>query len=102
MPDDLARDSVIHSWPACRDALVSLLDENPLPAWIASPSSTTTVVLGTDDPRAPATHVLDWTHDLMNVVVLQGDPLLPITHPAKPAELVVGWRCGRKLRRLVG
>ncbi len=91
-PSELARESVNHSWPAYRDALVSLLDENPLPSWISHPTSVTTVVLATDDPRAPAGDVLRWPHECVRVVELRGDHLLPVTEPDALAKIIIETR----------
>lgn len=88
-PSELARESVNHSWPAYRDAVVSLLDENPLPSWISQPTSVTTVVLATDDSRAPAGDVLRWPHECVQVLELPGDHLLPITQPDVLAKLII-------------
>jgi len=75
-------------WPAYRDALGALLDDNPLPAWISSPGRPTTVVLGDEDREAPARDVLDFPHDTVNVVQLQGDHLTPLTNASAVAQVI--------------
>ena len=81
VPTDVARDCVQHSWPACRDALDTLLEHNPLPAWISAPGRPTTVVLSDEDREAPACDVLDFPHDAVDVVQLRGDHLIALSRP---------------------
>ncbi len=88
LPDGVARDGVQHSWPAYRDALGALLDDNPLPAWISSPERPTTVMLGDEDREAPARDVLDFPHHTVNVVQLQGDHLTPLTNASAVAQVI--------------
>jgi pimeloyl-ACP methyl ester carboxylesterase len=88
VPEAVARDGVEHSWPAYRDALMTLLDANPLPAAIAEPIRPTTVVLGIDDEQTPAGNVLAWPHERVGVVRLPGDHLLPLRRPIELAELI--------------
>lgn len=88
LPNGVARDGVQHSWPAYRDALYALLDDNPLPAWISSPGRPTTVVLSDQDREAPARDVLDFPHDTVNVVQLQSDHLTPLTNAYALAQVI--------------
>jgi len=82
LPERVARDGVQHTWPAYRDALVALLDDNPLPAAIATPPRPTTVLVGDRDPETPAQDVLDWPHERVEIVeVANADHLLPLRHP---------------------
>lgn len=81
VPEEIARDSVQHSWPAYRDALAAMLTENPIPDWISAPAKPTRIVLADADSRTPAEDVLDHAHDLVDVVVIQGDHLIPIRRP---------------------
>ena len=84
LPERVARDGVQHTWPAYRDALGALLDDNPLPSAIADPPIPTTVVLGDADPETPARDVLDWPHEQVEVVEVAGaDHLLPLRHPGE-------------------
>lgn len=89
LPEQVARDSVQHTWPAYRDALMLLLEENPLPAAIVTPFRPTTVVVGDEDTETPARDVLDWPHDKVEVIVVPGgDHLLPLRHPRAVARAV--------------
>ena len=49
----VARDAVRYVWPASRDALTSLLEDSPLPAWLADPPLPTTVVIAGNDQTVP-------------------------------------------------
>lgn len=88
LPEDVARDSVRHSWPAYRDALLTLLEDNPLPAAIARPSRPTTVVVSDNDLQAPAKDVTAWPHDAIELIELHGDHLVPLRHPQLLARLI--------------
>lgn len=88
LPEEVARDSVQHSWPAYRDALMTLLEANPLPQAIADPSRPTTVVVSDADEEAPAQDVTDWPHDAVELVELVGDHLVPLRHPQPLADLI--------------
>lgn len=81
LPTRVARDGVQHSWPAYRDTLLALLEDNPLPAAVEHPPAPTTVVVGDADPETPASDVLDWPHERVEVIEVEGgDHLLPIRH----------------------
>jgi hypothetical protein len=54
IPRDAVRYVVRYVWPAYRDVLTSLLEDGPLPAWLAAPSLPTTVVIAVDDQTVPA------------------------------------------------
>jgi pimeloyl-ACP methyl ester carboxylesterase len=89
VPERVARDSVQHTWPAYRDALMALLDDNPLPAAIGQPRAPTTVLLGDADSETPAEDVLDWPHEQVGVVVVEGtDHLLPLRRPAAVVDAI--------------
>lgn len=81
VPDRVALDSVQHSWPAYRDVVKTLLDDNPLPDAIERPRAPTTVIVGTADVQAPADDVLDWPHDAVHVIAVNADHLLPLRAP---------------------
>lgn len=81
LPERVARDAVQHTWPSYRDALIALLDDNPLPEAIEHPRLPTTVVVGDRDPETPAEDVLTWPHEHVEVVLVEsGDHLLPLRH----------------------
>jgi pimeloyl-ACP methyl ester carboxylesterase len=89
IPAAVVRDSVQHSWPAYRDTLAVLLEDNPLPQAIDRPRVPTTVILGDADQETPAQDVLDWPHDDVEVIEVPGaDHLLPIRHPEAVVAVV--------------
>ena len=88
LPEQVARDSVQHSWPAYRDALMTLLEANPLPQAIAAPTRPTTVVVSDADEEAPAQDVTDWPHEAVELVELDGDHLVPLHHQQPLADLI--------------
>jgi pimeloyl-ACP methyl ester carboxylesterase len=92
LPEAIARDSVQHSWPAYRDALAALLENNPLPHAIDRPPVPTTVIVGDADRETPAHDVLDWPHASVDVVEVAGaDHLLPLRQP-KPVVAAIAAR----------
>lgn len=81
LPERVARDAVQHTWPSYRDALIALIDDNPLPEAIERPRLPATVVVGDRDPETPAEDVLNWPHEHVEVVLVEsGDHLLPLRH----------------------
>lgn len=89
LPERVARDSVQHTWPAYRDALMALLDDNPLPAAIGQPRAPTTVLLGDADLETPAGDVLDWPHEQVAVLAFAGaDHLLPLRRPTEVVDAI--------------
>lgn len=90
VPEQIARDSVQHSWPSYRDALLTLLEANPLPQAIAHPHRPTTVVVSDADDEAPAEDVTGWPHDAVELVELTGDHFVPLRHPRPLAQIVAG------------
>lgn len=88
LPAEVARDAFRHSWRAYRDAVVALLDENPLPAALAAPSVATVVVVGLLDETAPAAEATAAAAPGVRVVELPGGHLLPLTHPLELAALL--------------
>ena len=88
VPADIARDGVQHSWPAYRDALSALLDGNPVPGWIAAPAKPTVVVISDRDQQTPATDVLNFPHDEVDVIQVSGDHLVPLTQANRIADVI--------------
>lgn len=86
--DDIARDGVAHVWPAYRDALDGLLDDNPLPGWLADPPLPTTVVLGDQDMTVTADDVMPLLAGSAPVR-LDGTHLLPLEQPEAVAGAVL-------------
>lgn len=88
IPEKVARDGVQHSWPAYRDAVTALLEDNPLPAALQAPPAPTTVVLGDADEQTPAQDVLAWPHEAVGVVELDGDHLVPLRRGEEIAGVI--------------
>lgn len=86
---DIARDGVAHIWPAYRDGLDGLLEENPLPAWLAAPPLPTAVVLGDRDTTVPADDVEPLVAHGTSVVRLPGTHLLPVEEPQQVADALL-------------
>ena len=85
---DIARDGVAHIWPAYRDALDSLLEDNPLPAWLAAPPVPTKVVLGEADATVTADDLVALLAEEADVLRLPGTHLLPVEQPDRVADAV--------------
>ena len=98
VPRQVALDGVQHTWPAYRDALTTLLEENPLPGAILHPVRPTTLILGEADAEAPAADVLDWPHGSVYVILLPGDHLLPLSSPAVIADRIAAQLARESLR----
>jgi pimeloyl-ACP methyl ester carboxylesterase len=88
VPARVARDGVEHSWPAYRDALMALLNDNPLPDALSDPPAPTVVVVGDHDEQAPPADVLDWPHDRVEVREVAADHLLPLSHAGVVADAI--------------
>lgn len=89
LPEAVTRDSVEHTWPSYRDAVMALLDGNPVPAAIERPLRPTLVVVEDADAQTPAEDVLNWPHDDVRVEVWTSDHLLPLRHAERFTDLVV-------------
>ncbi len=85
---DIARDGVAHIWPAYRDGLDSLLNDNPLPAWLAAPPLPTTVVLADRDSTVTADDVVPLLGGA-TALRLDGTHLLPVERPDDVAAAVL-------------
>lgn len=86
---DIARDAVRYVWPAYRDALTSLLEDSPLPAWLADPPLPTTVVLGRDDQTVLESTLRPLLGPDVDVVELPGTHVLPVERPADVARAIL-------------
>ena len=89
IPADVARDAVRYIWPAYRDALTSLLEDSPLPAWLADPPLPTTVVIAVDDQTVPAERLEALLGPQIEVVRIPGTHGLPLEHPAAVARAIL-------------
>lgn len=77
-----------HTWPAYRDALKALLEDNPLPRLIARPPRPTTLVIGEADHQTPSEDLLGVRHDRVDVIRVTGDHLLALTAPRLLADRI--------------
>jgi len=89
IPSDVARDAVRYVWSAYRDALTSLLQDSPLPAWLAGPPLPTTVVIAEDDQTVPADGLSALLGPSVQVVRLPGTHGLPLERPAEVARAIL-------------
>ena len=89
IPADVARDAVRYVWPAYRDALTSLLEDSPLPAWLADPPLPTTVVIAEGDRTVPADGLSALLGPHIQVVRMPGTHGLPLEHPAEVARVIL-------------
>lgn len=89
IPAAVARDAVKYVWPAYRDALTSLMDDSPLPAWLADPPLPTTVVLGRDDQTVLGSALEPMLSPEVQVVELPGTHALPVEQPVEVAEAIL-------------
>ncbi len=89
IPADVARDAVRYVWPAYRDALTSLLDDSPLPAWLADPPLPTTVVIAEDDQTVLAESLSALLAPRIDVVRMPGTHGLPLERPADVARAIL-------------
>ena len=88
-PPDVVRDSVTYVWPAYRDGLTSLLQDNPLPAWLADPPLPTRVVLAEDDATVLAASLEPLLGPDVKVVRRPGTHALPLERPADVARAIL-------------
>jgi len=86
---DVARDAVRYVWPAYRDALTSLLEDSPLPAWLADPPLPTTVVIAGNDQTVPADGLGAMLGPHIEVVRIPGTHGLPLERPAEVARVIL-------------
>ena len=89
IPSDVARDAVRYVWPAYRDALTSLLEDNPLRAWLADPPLPTAVVIAEDDQTVLAGDLERLLGPEVEVVRLPGTHVLPVERPAEVAGAIL-------------
>lgn len=89
IPADVARDSVSYVWPAYRDALTSLLEDNPLPHWLAAPPLPTTVIIATGDETVRDAELTALLGPAVAVVRLEGSHSVPLERPAEVADVIL-------------
>jgi pimeloyl-ACP methyl ester carboxylesterase len=89
VPTEVARDGVQHSYPAYRDALNSMWQDNPLPDLLRAPAHPVTVVLAEQDDTVRPSDVLDLPPDArVEVLRTDGTHALPFDEPEKTAQLL--------------
>jgi pimeloyl-ACP methyl ester carboxylesterase len=85
---DIARGAVTYVWPAYRDALASLLRDNPLPQWLQRPTKPTTVIVGENDRTVIADSVATLVGPDVRFERFPGTHALPFEHPGPLAALI--------------
>lgn len=89
VPVDVARGGVQHSYPAYRDALHSMWQDNPLPPLLRAPTHPVTVVLAEQDHTVHPRDILDLPpHADVRVLRVDGTHALPYEDPGRTAELL--------------
>ena len=88
VPADVARGAVTYVWPAYRDALASLLRDNPLPRWLLDPPKATTVIVGDNDRTVLADSIAVLVGPGIDFKRLPGTHALPFEHPDSLASLI--------------
>ncbi len=86
---EVARDAVTYVWPAYRDALTSLLEDSPLPGWLADPPLPTTVVVAEDDRTVLAAGLEPLLGPAVDVVSLPGTHVVPMERPSDVAQAIL-------------
>lgn len=88
VPKDVVRGGVQHSYPAYRDALTSMWQDNPLPELLRSPTHPVTVLLAESDETVHPSDVLDLPlSDNVHVARVEGTHGLPYEQPEVVARL---------------
>ena len=91
VPAGVVRGGIHHSYPAYRDALTSMWQDNPLPELLRDPTHPLTVVLADDDETVRPDDVLDLpVSDRVHVVRVEGTHGLPYERPDVVARLTLG------------
>lgn len=90
VPADVVRGGVQHSYPAYRDALMSMWQDNPLPELLRAPTHPVTVVLADSDETVRPDDVVELpVSDRVHVVRVAGTHGLPYEAPDLIARLVL-------------
>jgi pimeloyl-ACP methyl ester carboxylesterase len=89
VPTQVARDAVQHSYPAYRDALNSMWQDNPLPGLLRAPAHPVSVVLADRDETVLPSDIVDLPpSEEVQVVRVDGTHALPYDQPELTARLV--------------
>jgi pimeloyl-ACP methyl ester carboxylesterase len=90
VPAEAARGGVQHSYPAYRDALMSIWGDNPLPDLLRAPPRPVMVVLTNGDETVHPSDILGLAlSNQVQVVRVDGTHALPYEQPEKVAEIVL-------------
>lgn len=99
VPTHVARDGVQHSYPAYRDALNSMWQDNPLPELLRAPTHPTTVIVAEQDDTVRPSDVLNLPPSgEVDVIQLDGTHALPYDRPDLVADLVAAAAAGASRR----
>ena len=89
LPPDVAAGGVQHHYPAYRDGLLSLWQDNPIPELLTDPPVPVTVVLGDQDETVLPSDVEPLPrHRSVRLQHVPGTHLLPIQDPTRIAALL--------------
>lgn len=87
---DVARGGVEHTYPAYRDGLLAMFEDNPLAAELAHPAVPLTLVVAQQDQTAPAEDLLGLAiSPSVRIHRLPGGHLLPLTSPDSVRRLIL-------------
>ncbi len=90
VPAGVVLGGIRHSYPAYRDALMSMWQDNPLPELLRAPTHPVTVVLADDDETVRPDDVLGLAiSDRVHVVRVEGTHGLPYKQPDVVARLTL-------------
>lgn len=88
VPAQAARDAVTYVWPAYQDALTSLLADDALVRWLATPQVPTVVVVAEDDQTVLPGSLTALLGPTIDVVRLPGTHGLPVEQPGAIATVI--------------
>lgn len=95
VPEEVAREGVQHSYPAYRGALLSIWEDNPLPALLREPRHPIRVILADEDETVLPGDVLDLELAAgIEVIRVEGTHALPFNRPQLTAGLLVSGIAG--------
>ncbi|CCG02870.1 putative Esterase [Blastococcus saxobsidens DD2] len=95
VPEEVAREGVQHSYPAYRDALRSIWEDNPLPALLRSPRHPVHVIVAEQDEAVLPGDVLDLELAAgIETTRVEGTHALPFDRPQLTAGLLMSGIAG--------
>ena len=100
VPEEVAREGVQHSYPAYRDALRSIWEDNPLPALLRDPRHPVRVIVAEQDETVLPGDVLDLRLAAgIEIIRVEGTHALPFNRPQFTAELLMSGIAGSDGKR---